>query len=57
MRVRELAMHGDIEEALVRASALARYFEWVREDILPEERQLLVDEIHTLPSKLNVTDL
>lgn len=56
MRVRELAMHGDIEEALVRASALERYFEWVREDILPEERQLLVDEIHTLPSKLNVTD-
>lgn len=49
IRVRELAAHGDMEEALNRSSELRRYFEWIKEDLFPAERGVLFEQIQTLP--------
>jgi hypothetical protein len=48
-RVRELAAHGEIDEALMAADQVRSYFEWVKEDISPEDRAPIFEQIIALP--------
>jgi hypothetical protein len=48
IQVRELAAHGDMEGALNGSDELRRYFEWVKEDLSPDQRALLSEQIQTL---------
>lgn len=48
-QVRELAAHGDMEDALNGSNELRRYFEWIKEDLSPAERLVLFEQIQTLP--------
>jgi hypothetical protein len=52
IRIRELAAHGYMEDAVNRSSELRRYFEWVKEDLSPDQRGLLFEQIQTLPKPL-----
>jgi len=52
MQVRELAAHGDMEDALNGSGELRRYFEWIKEDLSPAERGVLFEEIQTLPKPI-----
>jgi len=49
IQVRELAAHGDMEDALNGSGELRRYFEWVKEDLSADQRALLSEQIQTLP--------
>jgi len=56
MQVRELAAHGDMEDALNGSNELRRYFEWIKEGLSPLERGALLEQIQTLPNPLNIRD-
>jgi hypothetical protein len=45
-----------MEDALTRSSELRRYFEWVKEELSPAERNVLFEEIQTLPKPVELTD-
>ncbi|MGD0132614.1 MAG: hypothetical protein ABSE57_11235 [Bryobacteraceae bacterium] len=49
IQVRELAAHGDMEDALNGSGELRRYFEWVKDDLSADQRALLSEQIQTLP--------
>jgi hypothetical protein len=49
IQVRELALHGDMEDALNGSNELRRYFEWIKEGLSPVERGVLAEQIQTLP--------
>jgi hypothetical protein len=49
IQVRELAAHGEREDAMNGSDALRRYFEWIKEDLPLVERNVLSEEIQTLP--------
>ena len=53
VRVRELATHGQIDDAIVAGTELRRYFEWVRGAISREEMAPLSEQIQDLPGRLN----
>jgi len=55
MRIRELASHGEIDEALVGGTELRRYFEWVKDDIPFAERGPLLEQIQTLPGNFKTS--
>jgi hypothetical protein len=48
-QVRELAAHGEREDAMNGSDELRRYFEWIKEDLPPVERNVLSEQIQTLP--------
>jgi hypothetical protein len=56
IQVRELAGHGDMEDALNGSGELRRYFEWVKEDLSPDQRGLLSEQIQTLQNPLKIGD-
>jgi hypothetical protein len=52
-RVRELAAHGEIDEALLAADQVRSYFDWVKKDISPEDRGHIFEQITALPGSFN----
>jgi hypothetical protein len=52
IQVRELAAHGDMEDALNGSGELRRYFEWIKEHLSPDQRALLSEQIQTLPKPI-----
>jgi hypothetical protein len=52
IQVRELAAHGDMEDALSGSGELRRYFEWVKKDLSADQRTLLSEQIQTLPKPI-----
>jgi hypothetical protein len=56
LRVRQLAAHGDMEDALNASSELRCYFEWVKENLSPAERGVFFQQIQTLPKPIEIRD-
>jgi hypothetical protein len=56
IQVKELAVHGDMEDALNRSSELRRYFEWIKESLSPGERGFLFEQIQALPKAIEIRD-
>ena len=54
IQVRELATHGDIQDALTASYEVRRYFEWIKEDLSPFERGILFEQIQTLPKSVDI---
>jgi len=52
LQVREMAAHGELDEALTAVGELRRYFEWVKDDFSVEERGELLDQIQALSGKI-----
>jgi hypothetical protein len=49
VQLRELAVCGDMEDALNGSIELRRYFEWIKKDLSPDARGALFEQIQTLP--------
>jgi hypothetical protein len=51
-QVRELVAHGDIQDALNASYEVRRYFEWIKKDLSPAARGVFLEEIQTLPTRI-----
>ena len=56
LRVRQLAAHGDMEDALNASSELRHYFEGVKENLSAGERAVFFRQIQTLPKPTEIRD-
>jgi hypothetical protein len=48
LQVRRMVVQSEFEEVRVAADELRRYFEWVKDEILPAERRQLFEQIQAL---------